>query len=121
MARVDYPDVRLLEPPIFFPSTPEERETAVAVHHMARVWHNATTLRAAMLRAEKRLEQTKAKLAEEQRDHKATRKQLAKLEAQLGKRSSRKAEPDESKERRKEDTARKRERREKRAWLRRSA
>ena len=75
----DY-DVKLLEPPIFFPSTPEERERAVAVHHMARVWHNTTTLRAAMLRAEKRLEQTKAKLAQEERAHAATKKRLAKLE-----------------------------------------
>ncbi len=53
---VDYPEVKLLEPAAFFPATPEEREDAIAVHHMARVWHNTTTLRAAMLRAEKRLE-----------------------------------------------------------------
>ena len=46
----DYPDIRLLEPPLFFPATPEQREGAYAVHHMARVWHNTTTLRAAMLR-----------------------------------------------------------------------
>lgn len=76
----DYPDIKLLEPPMFFPSTPEEREHAIAVHHMARVWHNATTLRAAMLRAEKRLEKTKTKLAEEQRAHAETKKRLAELE-----------------------------------------
>ena len=50
--------VKLLDPPVFFPSTPEERESAIALHHMARTWHNTTTLRAAMLRAERRLEQT---------------------------------------------------------------
>jgi hypothetical protein len=76
----EYPDVKLLEPGMFFPSTPAEREHAIAVHHMARVWHNTTTLRAAMLRAEKRLEQTKAKLAAEERRHEATRERLAKLE-----------------------------------------
>ena len=100
----DYPDVKLLEPPVFFPSTPEEREHAVAVHHMARVWHNTTTLRAAMLRAEKRLEKTRSRLEEERRAHAETKERLAQLE----------------KERRKEPRPPKRERRDKRAWLRRS-
>jgi inositol phosphorylceramide mannosyltransferase catalytic subunit len=100
----DYPGIKLLEPPVFFPSTPEERDRAVAVHHMARVWHNTTTLRAAMLRAEKRLEKTKARLEEERNAHAETRERLAQLE----------------KERRKESRTPKRERREKRAWLRRS-
>jgi hypothetical protein len=99
-----HPDIKLLEPPLFFPSTPEEREGAIAVHHMARVWHNTTTLRAAMLRAEKRLEKTKARLEEERRAHAETSERLAQLE----------------KERRKESRPPKSERREKRAWLRRS-
>jgi mannosyltransferase OCH1-like enzyme len=107
----DYPDVKLLEPPVFFPSTPEERESAIAVHHMARVWHNTTTLRAAMLRAEKRLERTKARLEEEKRAHAATKERLAALE------EGRKKRPKESGM---EPRASKRERREKRAWLRRS-
>lgn len=81
---VDYPEVKLLDPPVFFPETPEEREDAIAVHHMARVWHNTTTLRAAMLRAEKRLEKTKTKLAEEERAHKATKQRLRELEERLG-------------------------------------
>jgi mannosyltransferase OCH1-like enzyme len=108
---VDYPDVKLLEPTVFFPSTPEERENAVAVHHMARVWHNTTTLRAAMLRAEKRLERTRAKLEEERRAHAAAKKRLAELEEGRKKRG---------KESPKEPRAPKRERRERRAWLRRS-
>jgi hypothetical protein len=81
---VDYPEVKLLDPPVFFPATPEERSDAIAVHHMARVWHNTTTLRAAMLRAEKRLEKTKTKLAEEERAHKATKQRLRELEERLG-------------------------------------
>lgn len=87
---VDYPEVKLLEPPMFFPATPEEREDAIAVHHMARVWHNTTTLRAAMLRAEARLEKTKEKLAQEQKAHAATRKRLEKLEG--GRKKARRAE-----------------------------
>jgi hypothetical protein len=114
----DY-DIKLLEPPIFFPSTPEEREGAVAVHHMARVWHNTTTLRAAMLRAEKRLEQTKAKLAQEERAHAATKKRLEKLEGRRKKRRAGKGEAA-TEEAVEEPRAEKRERREKRAWLRRS-
>jgi len=82
----DYPDVSLLEPPLFFPSNPDERERAIAVHHMARVWLNATTLRAATLRAERRLERTRAELAAEERRHAATKDRLAELEARLGKR-----------------------------------
>jgi mannosyltransferase OCH1-like enzyme len=80
---VDYPEVKLLDPPVFFPATAEEREAAIAVHHMARVWHNTTTLRAAMLRAEKRLEKTRAKLAEEELAHEATRQRLHELEERL--------------------------------------
>jgi inositol phosphorylceramide mannosyltransferase catalytic subunit len=80
----EYPEIKLLDPPVFFPETPEEREHAIAVHHMARVWHNTTTLRAAMLRAEKRLEKTKTKLAEEERAHKATKQRLRELEERLG-------------------------------------
>ena len=72
----EFPEVTLLEPSACFPATPEEREGAVAVHHMARTWHNTTTLRAAMLRAEKRLETAKAQLADEQLAHAATKRSL---------------------------------------------
>jgi inositol phosphorylceramide mannosyltransferase catalytic subunit len=119
----DFPDVKLLEPPVFFPSTPEEREDAVAVHHMARVWHNTTTLRAAMLRAETRLERTREKLEEEKRAHATTKKRLAKLEGGGKRRAGKERAPDDEvaqEERPEEPRASKRERREKRAWLRRS-
>jgi len=126
----DFADIRLLAPPVFFPSTPEERANAVCVHHMARVWHNTTTLRAAMLRAEKRLNQTKAKLAEEQRAHEATKQRLANLERRRKNRGDKGETP---KERRQKvaptepeqvevEAARpsKAERRAKRSWLRRA-
>ena len=82
---VDFPHIALLEPSLFFPSTSEEREHAIAVHHMARVWHNTTTLRAAMLRAEKRLERTRILLTKEQRAHEATKQRLAELEGRRSK------------------------------------
>jgi inositol phosphorylceramide mannosyltransferase catalytic subunit len=100
----DHPDVRLLDPPVFFPASEDERQTAIAVHHMARVWHNATTLRAAMLRAEKRLDRTREKLAAEERAHEETKRRLAKLEKRIEK----------------DRGASKQSRRERRAWLRRS-
>jgi inositol phosphorylceramide mannosyltransferase catalytic subunit len=80
----DYPEVKLLDPPVFFPASEDERADAIAVHHMARVWHNTTTLRAAMLRAERRLERTKARLAEEEQAHRATKLRLKELEDRLG-------------------------------------
>jgi mannosyltransferase OCH1-like enzyme len=79
----DYPDVKLLEPAVCFPATPQEREHAVAVHHLARTWHNATTLRKAMLQAERRLEDAKAELEREKRRHAATRKRVDRLEDRL--------------------------------------
>jgi mannosyltransferase OCH1-like enzyme len=81
----DYPEVKLLDPPLCFPSTPEERQGAVAVHHMARSWHNITSLRTAMLQAERRLEEAKSELERERRRHVRTKKQLAKLEGRLEK------------------------------------
>src|SRR3954451_23328274 len=126
---VDYPEVKLLDPPVFFPATPEERSDAIAVHHMARVWHNTTTLRAAMLRAEKRLERTKEKLAQEERAHAETKKQLAKLEGRVGKGAAKEKIPKvkhgerpekRPKERGETERGDKESRRERRAWLRRS-
>jgi inositol phosphorylceramide mannosyltransferase catalytic subunit len=81
---VDFPEIKLLDPPAFFPATEEERAEAIAIHHMARVWHNTTTLRAAMLRAERRLDRAKARLAAEERAHKATKLRLKELEERLG-------------------------------------
>jgi len=79
----DYPDVKTLEPAAFFPSTPEEHERAFGVHHMARGWHNATQLRAAMLVAERRLAEARAELEKERRRHAATLKRMVKLERRL--------------------------------------
>jgi inositol phosphorylceramide mannosyltransferase catalytic subunit len=86
----DYPEVKLLEPPLFFPNSPEERQRAVAVHHMARSWHNVTALRTAMLQAERRLQQTRLELEAERRRHARTKKRLTRLQGRAGKRRTEK-------------------------------
>jgi mannosyltransferase OCH1-like enzyme len=79
----DYPDVRLLEPAVCFPATPEERARAVTVHHLARTWHNAATLRKAMLAAERRLAEARAELEREKRRHAATQRRVTRLEKRI--------------------------------------
>jgi mannosyltransferase OCH1-like enzyme len=111
----EFPDITLLDPPLFFPSNAEEREGAIAVHHMARVWHNTTTLRAAMLRAERRLERGREQLDEEKRAHAATKKRLAKVEARDDRHASDNGQSEEGGE----TPAVTRKRRKKGAWLRR--
>jgi mannosyltransferase OCH1-like enzyme len=81
-----YPDVELLEPPIFFPSTDEEREHAIGVHHIARTWQNITGLRAAVEQAEHRWQETTRELEKERRRHAATKERLAKREGRSEKR-----------------------------------
>jgi mannosyltransferase OCH1-like enzyme len=82
---VEYPDVKLLEPPTFFPATDEERERAIGIHHLARTWHNMTALRAAMQQAERRWKEAKRELDREKRSHDATKRRLAKAEGRPGK------------------------------------
>ena len=79
----EHRDVRLLEPPLFFPASAEERERAFAVHHMARSWHNATAMRAAIEQAERRLAAATDEIERERTRHAATRRRLERLEARL--------------------------------------
>jgi inositol phosphorylceramide mannosyltransferase catalytic subunit len=72
----DYPEVRVFEPRLFYPSTPEERDSAVAVHHAARSWKDAEGFRESTRLAESRLAKVQAALEEEQRRHQATRAEL---------------------------------------------
>jgi mannosyltransferase OCH1-like enzyme len=62
----NYPDVKIFEPGIFYPSSEEEEQNAVAIHHRARSWMAEADLRKAMSRLEKRTiaAETKAKKAE---------------------------------------------------------
>jgi hypothetical protein len=50
-----YPEAVTIAPEIFYPRTPEERQTAYAVHHKARAWQDADGLRSALQKAEKQL------------------------------------------------------------------
>jgi mannosyltransferase OCH1-like enzyme len=59
----EYPDVTLFEPALFYPSSPEERERAAAIHHMDRSWKDAEGFKAATLVAERRYDQAQAEVA----------------------------------------------------------
>lgn len=69
----DYPDIKLFEPALFYPSSPEERERAAAIHHMDRSWKDAEGFKAATLVAERRYSQAQAEVA-------SLRKRLARSE-----------------------------------------
>jgi mannosyltransferase OCH1-like enzyme len=49
------PEVTFVEPELFYPRTAEQVEHAYAVHHRARAWKDDESLRASLLKAEKRL------------------------------------------------------------------
>ena len=84
---------------------------------MARVWHNTTTLRAAMLRAERRLEKVREHLELERRAHGVTKKRLAKLQARDASGVEQNGQPADDGD---DTSAPVRKQRKKNAWLRRS-
>ena len=63
----------------FFPSTPEERERAVAIHHSARSWKDRDGWRDTALRAEARLEKATRQLEEERAAHERTKAAVRQL------------------------------------------
>jgi mannosyltransferase OCH1-like enzyme len=74
-----HPEITIFAPPLFYPSTPAERESAVAIHHAARSWKDAEGFRESTRLAEKRLAKAQAALDEEKRRHAATQAALARL------------------------------------------
>jgi mannosyltransferase OCH1-like enzyme len=72
-----YPDVALFEPELFYPNTPQQRETAYAVHHQARSWKDAEGFRIAALLAEERQERVAQELHTAQRRIDALERRLA--------------------------------------------
>ena len=50
----NYPDVKLFEPVMFYPTSPAERERAIAIHHTARSWMDAEGFKKVANRAEER-------------------------------------------------------------------
>lgn len=64
-------------PELFYPSTPEQRRDAYAVHHAARLWKDADEWRAVALRFEAQLREARIALEEERRAHQKTKEALA--------------------------------------------
>jgi hypothetical protein len=64
---LERPGVTLLAPELFYPQTPEAKQTAYGVHDMARSWKGDELLRLDLVRAEKKKESAQA-LAAKWRD-----------------------------------------------------
>ena len=84
------PGIKVFEPWVFYPSTPEERSRAYAIHHVARSWKDADGFRRSALIAEKRLQEVQDELwrlmqeideAARLTDAEAVRARLAKMAA----------------------------------------
>ena len=69
-------DVLLIDPPVFYPRTPEQEAQAFAIHHRARAWKDTEGLRASLAKAEKRLVQA-------QKDALEWRRRAERAEAEL--------------------------------------
>ncbi len=57
-----YPETKTFDASLFYPSSDDESQRALAVHHRARSWQTDDGLRHAMLNAEKRLLRVRKKL-----------------------------------------------------------
>jgi mannosyltransferase OCH1-like enzyme len=73
--------VTYMEPEIFFPRTLEERRDAYAVHHKARSWKDAESLRPELAKLERQTEERTAAAHEWQRRYEEAQAELARLEA----------------------------------------
>lgn len=62
-----YPDVTLFEPRLFYPASPGERDTAVAIHHTARSWMDAEGFKKVARRAEERFAKAQGMLEKSER------------------------------------------------------
>lgn len=78
-------DVTIFPAEWFYPSTPEMREGAVAVHHSARSWKDAEGWRETALRAEQRLEKERAAHLKTRRAVESLQADVASLKAKLKK------------------------------------
>ncbi len=76
----DYPDVKIFEPGLFYPSQIEEEQRAVAIHHRARSWMGDVDLRRVVNRLERRLMDAQARTKDaEARLRKLDRREAARL------------------------------------------
>jgi mannosyltransferase OCH1-like enzyme len=54
----DFPEVKLFDPPVFYPRSAAQRQEAYAVHHRGRSWKDAEGLRAALGKTQTELRRT---------------------------------------------------------------
>ena len=80
----EFPDVTIFERELFYPRTPEERRSAVAVHHSARAWKPRELLMIDIERAEAKLARTVDQLRATERLYEEALRDLAKLRATAG-------------------------------------
>jgi mannosyltransferase OCH1-like enzyme len=73
----DRAGVTYFEPEVFYPRTPDERDTAYAIHHQGRTWKDEEGLRRSLRKAEQRL-------LEAQEEARAWRLKYEQAEAELG-------------------------------------
>jgi len=91
-------EVLFLPAELIYPTSPADRETAVAIHHAARSWKDAKGFQEATVRAEKRLDKARAELEKERRAHAKTKDRLERTEAKLQKLAKGRVEPSEEAE-----------------------
>jgi len=75
----DFPEVRILPADLFYPASPEQEATAVAIHYSARSWANDDDLRQAEVRARRRLREVEDELEQERLAHEQTRRRVSAL------------------------------------------
>ena len=68
--------VRYFDPPVFYPRTADELDTAYATHHRARGWKDEEGLRRSLAKAEKRLLEAQREAGEWRRKYEELVKQL---------------------------------------------
>jgi mannosyltransferase OCH1-like enzyme len=79
----DYPETKVFEPPVFYPSTPGEREQAVAIHHVARSWKDAEGFEQASIRARERIRRVRIEIEREREAQKLRGEDLAEIRRRL--------------------------------------
>jgi hypothetical protein len=99
---LERPGVTLIAPELFYPQTPEARQTAYGVHDMARSWKDADLLRLDLARAERKKESAKVQALKWRGRYERAEAELTQLKkawpyrlARLASRAARPAGPDE--------------------------
>lgn len=77
----DREGVTYFESPVFYPRTPDELDTAYAVHHKARGWKDEDGLRRSLVKAEKRLLEAQQEAREWRLKYEQAAEELSRLRA----------------------------------------